>query len=193
MDEFLISGISSSFWTSDYCFRQCQQPGADFQFGVRRRIQVDFEPHLLVLQKKPDHPAFVRKVFGLSHAQHRCSSELCQRRGDELLLRRPKEYHLTTLRLLCLFKVQYANRPAINRLPVQAGVQRSMERIVPDRAVGKRAASVFESFRRPINKLCKMKKKSGLHLIFARWIGLRRNPLSDSDRYQSSESRDGES
>jgi hypothetical protein len=38
-----------------------------------------------------------------------------------------------------------------------------------------------------------MIKKSGLHLIFARGIGLRRNPLSTADSKQASKSSGGQS
>jgi len=54
-DEFLMSGISSSFWTSHDRLREGPQPDADLQFGVLRRSQIDFGAHLVALQKEANH------------------------------------------------------------------------------------------------------------------------------------------
>jgi hypothetical protein len=55
-----MSGISSSFWTSDHRIRERQQPRANLQFGVLRRSQIDFEADLVVPRKKPIIPLLHR-------------------------------------------------------------------------------------------------------------------------------------
>jgi hypothetical protein len=47
-----MSGIASSFWTSDDRLREGQQSGADLEFGVLRRSQIDFGADLVALQKE---------------------------------------------------------------------------------------------------------------------------------------------
>ena len=58
-------GISSSFWTADDRLREGQQPGADLQMGVLCRSQIDFEAHLVVLQKEANRSPLLHKMFRL--------------------------------------------------------------------------------------------------------------------------------
>ena len=86
-DEFLMYGIASSFWTSDDRLRKGQQPGADLQFGVLRRSQIDFAADLVVLPKEANHSPLLHKMFKLPHGQHRPGFEVCQRRRADLSYR----------------------------------------------------------------------------------------------------------
>src|SRR5207245_7097417 len=173
MEEFPNMLMSTS-WAADYRFRECQQPGADFQIGLFCRFQVDVEANLVFLYAKSDHSVVFHKLFAFANCEDWTASQARQFVSNTSLPCFSDERHMASLRFASILEVPYLQCPRVDGFSFQTHVQRALKRILSDRAVNDRAACVLKRPFRPLHKLRKVKKKGGLDAIFIRRARLRR-------------------
>jgi len=73
--------------------------GTDVQFGIVRRVQIEFHPHPARVQQEPGDSTLLGEVLGFAHRQDVKRFDLIQNLAQALLVRQIHEQHLAIARV----------------------------------------------------------------------------------------------